>query len=48
MLKPKRYGGGGMKEKIDDLAWKAFEKSGDAGMYLFYKALKEEQKDEKA
>lgn len=32
-----------MKGKIDELAWKAFEKNGDAGMYLFYKALKEEE-----
>jgi len=27
-------------KKIDDLLWKTFEKSGDAGYYMFYSALK--------
>lgn len=36
-----------MKKNVDDLAWRAFLKSGDAGTYLLYRALtkKEEEKD---
>ena len=31
----------GMEKKADELAWKAFEESGDIGAYMLYKALKE-------
>ena len=33
-----------MNKKIDDLLWKTFEKSGNAGYYMLYQALQE--KDE--
>ena len=30
-----------MKKNADELAWKAFEESGDIGAYMLYAALKE-------
>ncbi|MBR1625315.1 MAG: YqzL family protein [Clostridia bacterium] len=30
---------------MDDLAWKAFERSGDVGTYLLYKALQQKEDD---
>ncbi len=35
------------EDRIDELAWKAFEKSGHAGTYMLYRALKEQDKNEK-
>ena len=32
-----------MEKKIDDLLWKTFVKSGDAGYYMLYRAIKEEE-----
>jgi len=33
-----------MKDKFDSsMAWKMFEKSGSVGMYLLYKALKDDE-----
>lgn len=35
-----------MDKRIDELAWRDFEKSGHAGTYLLYKALrKQDEKD---
>lgn len=37
-----------MDKRIDELVWRDFEKSGNAGTYLLYKALrKQNEKDEK-
>ena len=30
-------------KKIDDLLWETFEKSGDAGYYMLYRALHDEE-----
>lgn len=32
-----------MDKHIDDVCWKAFEKSGRTGLYMLYKALKEDE-----
>lgn len=34
------------KDRIDELAWKAFEKSGHAGTYMLYRAIKEQEKND--
>ena len=36
-----------MDKKAEELAWKAFEKSGDAGTYLLYRALTKNAEEEK-
>ena len=33
------------KLPVDELVWKTFEKSGNAGYYLLYKAIKGESQD---
>lgn len=33
------------KMPIDELVWKTFEKSGNAGYYLLYKAIKAESEE---
>ena len=32
-----------MDKNIDDLLWKAFVKSGDAGYYMLYRALTDDE-----
>ena len=32
-------------KKIDELLWETFEKSGNAGYYMLYKALQQEKED---
>lgn len=34
-------------KKIDDLLWKTFVKSGGAGYYMLYKALEDEDTEDK-
>ena len=36
-----------MEKKVDEMVWKAFEKSGDAGLFMLYNALRNEGKDPK-
>ncbi len=33
-----------MADKIDELLWKAFEKSGNAGYYMLYRALSDKDR----
>ena len=35
-----------MDRNVKDLAWKAFEKSGNAGLFVFYSALKNKNNEE--
>lgn len=34
-----------MKKKIDELLWETFEKSGNAGYYMLYRALTDREEE---